>query len=66
MSLQLDEVSCELAVIIWDRILDQTVVPDLRAYLVRLNAKVADKVLILGSVYLLVLAMTVIHWFLGW
>ena len=66
MSLQLDEVSRELAVIIWDRILDQTVVPDLRAYLVRLNAKVADKVLILGSVYLLVLAMTVIHWFLGW
>jgi hypothetical protein len=66
MSLQLDEVSRELAVIIWDRILDQAVVPDLRAYLVRLNAKVADKVFILGSVYLLVLAMTVIHWFLGW
>jgi len=66
MSLQLDEVSRKLAVIIWDRILDQAMVPDQWAYLVGLNTKVTDKVFILSSIYLLVLTMTMIHWFLGW
>jgi hypothetical protein len=66
MSLQLDEISRKLAVIIWDRILDQAMVPDLWAYLVGLNTKVTDKVFILSSIYLLVLTMTMIHWFLGW
>jgi hypothetical protein len=66
MSLQLDEVSRKLVVIIWYRILDQAMVPDLWAYLVGLNTKFTDKVFILSSIYLLVLTMTMIHWFLGW